>query len=90
MERIELNQRELDLLERIAKREWDPDMASVEDQDLEIALLDKASELEDSDPALVDERCDYTRDSNLLIWYRYRYLLQEGKCEPWDGTTTDL
>ena len=86
--RIELNQRELDLLERIAKREWDPDMASIEDQDLEIELLNKASALEDTDPALVDERCDYTRDCNLLIWYRY--LLQEGKCEPWDGITTSI
>ena len=90
MEKIELNSLELELLDRIAKREWDPDAAPVEEQDLEIALIDKACDYEDSDPKLVDERLAYTHDSNLLIWFRYRYMLQEGKCEPWDGKTTDL
>ena len=88
--RIELTPQEIDLLKRIVAREFDPDTASIEEQDLEIVLLDKAAALEDTDDALVDERCDYTRDANLLIWYWYRYQLQEGKCTPWDGITTSL
>jgi hypothetical protein len=90
MEKIELTPQEIELLERIEKREFDPDNAPVEEQDLEIALLDKAAAFEDTDEALVDERLDYTRDSNLLIWFYYRYKLQEGKCEKWNGKTTKL
>ncbi|MBO4923399.1 MAG: hypothetical protein J5382_04650 [Bacteroidales bacterium] len=90
IEKIELTPIELEVLELSAKREFNPNKASEEQQDAEIALIDKASDLEDSDPALLDERMDYTRDCNLLIWYWYRYQLQEGKCEPWDGNTTDL
>ena len=90
MEKIELTPIELEVLELCSRREFNPDTAPIEQQDAEIALIDKASALEGSDPALLDERMDYTNDCNLLIWYWYRYQLQEGKCEPWDGKTTDL
>lgn len=90
MERIELTPIELEVLELCAKREFNADAASEEQQDAEISLIDKASALEESDPALLDERMDYTRDCNLLIWYWYRYQLQEGRCEPWDGKETSL
>lgn len=88
--KIVLTDAEKELLQRIVKREFDADNAPVEEQDLEISLIDRAAALEDTDEALVDERCAYTRDSNLLIWYWYRYQLQEGLCEPWNGITTEL
>lgn len=90
MKRIELTPKEISLLQRIAKREFNPNTAPVEDQDLEIELLEKAGEFEAGDPALLDERMEYTRDCNLLIWFWYRYQLQEGKCSPWDGKQTAL
>jgi hypothetical protein len=90
IKKIELTPIELEVLELSSKREFNPNKASEEEQDAEIALIDRASALEESDSSLLDERMDYTRDCNLLIWYWYRYQLQEGKCEPWDGKTTDL
>lgn len=90
MEKIVLTPLEIDVLERSSRREFNPDIASPEEQDAEISLIDKASALEGSDPALLDERMDYTRDCNLLIWFWYRYQLQDGKCEPWDGKQTAL
>lgn len=89
-QKIVLTPQEIELLQRIEKREYDADTAPVEEQDLEIALIEKATALEETDDALVDERCDYTRDSNLLIWFYYRYKLQEGQCEKWNGKTTKL
>ncbi len=88
--KIVLTEAELELLKRIEQREYEGDFASPEEQALELALLDKASEYEDSDESFIDERCDYTRDANLLIWYLYRYRLQEGLCPKWDGKQTDL
>ena len=87
---IALTPQEIELLKRIEKREFDADTAPVEEQDLEIGLIEKATALEESDDALVDERCEYTRDSNLLIWFYYRYKRQQGECEKWDGHTTAL
>lgn len=89
-ERIELTPIELEVLELCARREFSPNKASVDQQDAEISLIEKARALEDSDPTLLDERMEYTRDCNLLIWYWYRYQLQEGKCSPWGGKQTDL
>ena len=90
LDRIELTPIELEVLGLCAKREFNADAATEEQQDAEIALIEKAATLEGSDPALLDERMDYTRDCNLLIWYWYRYQLQEGKCKPWDGIMTNL
>ena len=88
--KIVLTDAEIELLKRIEKREFDAPFAPVEEQDLEIGLIEKATALEESDDALIDERCDYTKDSNLLIWFYYRYKLQQGECEKWDGKTTNL
>lgn len=90
MERIELTPIELEVLELCSRREFNPNKAPEIQQDAEISLIQKARELEDSDPAFLDERMEYTRDCNLLIWYWYRYQLQEGKCPKWDGKQTDL
>ena len=58
--------------------------------ELELLKRIEQREYEDSDESFIDERCDYTRDANLLIWYLYRYRLQEGLCPKWDGKQTDL
>ncbi len=88
--KIELTPLELKVLRKSAKRAFNPDLASIEEQDAEIALLEKATEYEDSDPGFIHERFEYTRDCNLLIWYWYRYQLQEGKVKPWNGVMTNL
>lgn len=88
--KIELTPLELKVLKKSAKRAFNPDLASIEEQDAEIALIEKASEYEGSKPGLIHERNEYTQDCNLLIWYWYRYQLQEGKVKPWNGVTTNL
>ena len=88
--KIELTPVELNVLRRSAKRAFNPDSASIEEQEAEIALIEKATEYEATEPGLTDERFEYTRDCNLLIWFWYRYQLQEGAVAPWSGVTTNL
>ena len=88
--KIELTPLELKVLKKSAKRAFNPDLASIEEQDAEISLLEKASEYENSEPGLIHECFEYTRDCNLLIWFWYRYQLQEGKVKPWNGVMTNL
>ena len=88
--KIELTPIELEVLKKSARRVFNPDLASIEEQDAEIALIEKATEYESSEPGLIEERLEYTRDCNLLIWFWYRYQLQEGNVSPWNGVTTKL
>lgn len=88
--KIELTPIELSVLERCGNRTFNPYTAPSEEQDAEISLIEKAGELEASDPTFIDERFEYTHDCNLLIWFWYRYQLQEGKVQQWDGVQTQI
>ena len=76
MEKIVLSALEKKVLEKCAKRKFNPDDASEEEQNAHISLLDKASAFEDEND-LIDERIDYTNDSNLLVWFHHKYMTQE-------------
>lgn len=88
--KIKLTPIELSVLNRCGNRTFNPNTAPSEEQDAEISLIQKAEELEASDPTFIDERLDYTCDCNLLIWFWYRYQLQEGKVQKWDGVQTQI
>lgn len=73
--RITLTEKEQDFLRRFCKGQYNPMTASIEDQDMEIALIDKAA-LYESENGLIDERIDFTPNCSLLKWYYHRYKTQ--------------
>ena len=74
--RIELTELELSVLKRIAKGTFNANLASVDEQDAELSLIDKATQYEQKNN-LIDERIAYTQDCNLLKWFYYRYQMQK-------------
>ena len=74
--RITLTEQEQNFLLRFCLGEYNPMTASIEDQDMEIALIDKAA-LYEAENGLIDERIDFTPNCSLLKWYYYRYLQQD-------------
>ena len=74
--RIELTELELSVLKRIAKGTFNANLASVDEQDAELSLIDKATQYEQENN-LIDERIAYTQDCNLLKWFYYRYQMQK-------------
>ena len=73
IEKIILTDKEADFLRRYCHGEYNPITATVEDQDIEIALIEKASRYE-AENHLVDERIDFTPNCDLLKWYYWRYF----------------
>lgn len=87
MKNIELTDFEVSVLKKCAVIGFDEESLSIPEHDAFISLLEKADDYESQDDALLDERMDYYYNSDLLIWFYYRWRLQNGECEPWDGKT---
>lgn len=76
MKPIVLTDKELSVLKRCFDGTFNPFTATIEEQDIEIALIDMASKYEEEND-LIDERMDYSQNCDLLKWFYYRYQLQQ-------------
>lgn len=75
IEKIILTDAEKEFLANYMKDRYNPLTASPGEQDIEIALIDKAVAFEEKYD-LVDERIDFTPDCNILKWFYHRYQTQ--------------
>ena len=75
MEKIILTDEEREFLETYVEGNYNAMIAPVEQQDIEIALLDRAGQYEQENE-LVDERIAFSEDCDLLKWYYHRYITQ--------------
>jgi hypothetical protein len=76
MKPIVLADKELSVLRRCFEGTFNAITATIEEQDIEIALIEMASKFEEEND-LIDERMEYSQDCNLLKWFYYRYQLQQ-------------
>ena len=76
MKPIVLADKELSVLKRCFEGTFNANTATIEEQDIEIALIEMASKFEEEND-LIDERMEYSQDCNLLKWFYYRYQLQQ-------------
>ena len=74
MEKINLSQEEIALIEKHLKGDYNPFFAPKEEQELFNALIDKAEALEDELNA-IDERLN-EKNSDLLAWFYKKYHQQ--------------
>ena len=78
---ITLTEKEQDFLFHYILGHYNPITAPPQDQDTEIALIEKASEYEQQNN-LIDERIDFTPNCDLLKWFFYRFVTQNRKDDP--------
>ena len=75
MAHLILTKEEIDFLENYVNGRYNAMVAPIGEQNIEIQLLDKASQYEQEND-LIDERIAFSEDCDLLKWFYHKYKTQ--------------